>query len=125
VLHNRLLFLSGEQLGREMKNLVEVAFFGNEADNTVRGVGRLLLRTGNSGMSMDELFSKLRTKNKTVGGVHMAVDRLKNTMELLEAVTNYNEKVKVGEKTRIVTRVRIKKEYVKESKKLLLRNGEQ
>ncbi|HVC57983.1 MAG TPA: hypothetical protein VND15_00735 [Candidatus Acidoferrales bacterium] len=97
--------------------LVEVAFTGKMADDTVRQMGKLFA-ADNKGMSIRELQDKLRT---TESSITHAITRLFYDMEIMGSKMDYENPIMVGDKTRIEAKYNIKPEYINEVKTLFLR----
>ncbi|MDE1810559.1 MAG: hypothetical protein KGH66_00760 [Candidatus Micrarchaeota archaeon] len=102
-----------------MATLVEVAFGGKFADETVKKMGHHFAYD-NRPMSVRELAAKLRTGEDRIWG---AIIRLKDDMEVMEDKMDHEHPIGVGDKRRIENKFRIKDEYIGELKGLVLRNG--
>lgn len=100
-----------------MSSIVEAAFNGRTADETMKKMGRYFAYD-NSGASIREIA--LRT-GENESSVWNALARLKGDMKVMEARMDHTSPMPVEGKTRIENKFRVKDEYIHELKELLFR----
>lgn len=99
-----------------MSAIVEVAFKGKHADDTTRKMARLFAYD-NSGFSVKEIALRL---GETESNVWNSLLRLKNDMEIVENKMDHANPIQAGDKTRIENKFKVKDEYIREVKALVI-----